>query len=110
MRILTGSRITASDTRRVKPQPKQADAELQTSAHRKWRDIVLARAGHRCEWVEQGRRCTAVTNLVADHVIERKDGGALYDPANGQCLCTRHNTLKGIRARAARAKAREPRF
>ncbi len=40
--------------------------------------------------------------MIADHVIERGDGGALLDPDNGQCLCTSHNTLKGNRARAAR--------
>jgi 5-methylcytosine-specific restriction protein A len=41
--------------------------------------------------------------MMADHIIERADGGALLDTGNGQCLCTRHNTLKGNLARAARA-------
>lgn len=41
--------------------------------------------------------------MVGDHIIERADGGALLDPDNGQCLCVAHNTLKGNRARVARA-------
>jgi 5-methylcytosine-specific restriction protein A len=41
--------------------------------------------------------------MVADHKIERADGGALYDEANGACLCVAHNTLKGNQARRARA-------
>ncbi|MGJ5000559.1 hypothetical protein ACQR10_04495 [Bradyrhizobium sp. HKCCYLRH2060] len=40
--------------------------------------------------------------MVADHIIERADRGALYDDANGQCLCVAHNTKKGIQARRAR--------
>jgi 5-methylcytosine-specific restriction protein A len=40
---------------------------------------------------------------VADHIIERADGGALYDPDNGQCLCVSHNTLKGNMSRVVRA-------
>jgi len=100
--INNGHRIKAADTRRVQPPPKRADPELLTREARRWAARVIDRAGHRCEWEEDGRRCTAVTNLVADHIIERKDGGDPLDPANGQCLCVRHNTLKGIRARAAR--------
>lgn len=42
--------------------------------------------------------------MIADHIHERKDGGALLDPKNGQCLCVSHNTAKGIAARAARMK------
>jgi hypothetical protein len=43
--------------------------------------------------------------MIADHVVERGDGGALLDVDNGQCLCTQHNTLKGNRSRVARASA-----
>lgn len=58
--------------------------------------------------MEQGKRCEASAErgdmVVADHIVERADGGALYDQANGQCLCNAHNVLKGNRARAARVK------
>ena len=90
----------------VKPEPKQADAELLTVEHRNWRLKVCRRAGWQCQWVEQGKRCQRSAargdRMIADHIIERADGGALYDEANGQCLCVQHNTLKGARARASR--------
>lgn len=57
--------------------------------------------------MQDGKRCEASAanghRMNADHIIERADGGALLDVNNGQCLCTAHNTLKGNRARAARA-------
>lgn len=90
----------------VKPPPKRADAELLTEQHRAWRLVVCRRAGWRCEWVENGARCGKSSakgdRMVADHIVERADGGAHLDPANGQCLCIQHNTLKGSQARAAR--------
>lgn len=99
-------RLAAHDTRTARPRPKQADAELLTPEHRAWRLAVCRRAGWRCEWVEQGRRCEASAGtgyvMVADHKIERGDGGVLYDEDNGQCLCVSHNTLKGNRSRVAR--------
>jgi hypothetical protein len=95
-------RLQVLDTRRVRPSPKRADPELLTPEHRAWRLIVIDRAGGRCEWVENGIRCNSDRNVVADHIIERADGGAHYDPANGQCLCTSHNTKKGLLARQAR--------
>lgn len=100
------TKLRTYDTRTVKPPPKVADPELLTAEHRAWRLVVCRRAGWRCEWVEQGQRCKRSSangdRMLADHIIERDDGGALYDPSNGQCLCTAHNTLKGARARAAR--------
>lgn len=96
------------DTRTVSPPPKTADAELLTPEHKAWRLAVCRRAGWRCEWVEHGKRCEASAanghRMNADHIVERADGGALLDPNNGQCLCTRHNTLKGLSARAARGR------
>ncbi len=97
--------VKVRDTRRIKLKPKRADAELLTPEHQAFRGVVLAKAGYRCEWVEGGVRCTKAApahRMVADHIVERADGGALFDPANGQCLCIQHNTIKGIRARAAR--------
>lgn len=100
-----GPQIPQVDLRTAMPVAKKADPELLTPEHRAWRDGVLRRAGYRCEWIEDGRRCIKSAphhRLIADHIIERKDGGAALDPTNGQCLCVAHNTLKGIRARAAR--------
>lgn len=106
MRKLGSLIKTRVDARAVKPEPKRADPELLTAQHREFRLIVCRRAGWQCEWVENGKRCTRSAargdRMIGDHKIERADGGALYDPANGQCLCVPHNTRKGIQARAAR--------
>ncbi len=100
-----GPRIGMADTRRVRPPPKRADAELLTEHYRAWRALVLRRAGYRCEWIEAGGRCAKAApqhRLFADHILERKDGGALLDPTNGQALCGQHHTLKTALARKAR--------
>jgi 5-methylcytosine-specific restriction enzyme A len=102
--------IRTLDIRTAQPAPKKADPELLTNEHREWRNQVCERAGWQCEWVEQGQRCTRSRadghRMIADHITERKDGGAALDPKNGQCLCVPHNTLKGIRARDARMQQR----
>ncbi len=98
-------RLTRVDIRIARVPPKVVDRELLTAEHRAWRTAVLQRAGYRCEAVEQGARCTrsAPTHrLYADHITERKDGGAALDVVNGQCLCARHHSLKTSRERARR--------
>lgn len=99
-------RVADLDLRRAKPPPKRADAELLTPEHQAWRQAVCERAGWQCQWMEHGARCQRSRargdRMVADHVIERADGGALFDPNNGMCLCVEHNTRKGVLARQAR--------
>ena len=78
-------------------EPKVADPIYSTVQHAEWRRIVLERAGLRCQFVEHGRRCQKAApfyRMFADHIVELKDGGAPFDPANGQCLCGRHHTKK----------------
>jgi 5-methylcytosine-specific restriction enzyme A len=98
-------RVAVLDTRSAKPPEKTADAELLTAEHRAWRRLVIARAGGRCERVDAGARCNrAEPRMFADHVIERKDGGAKLDPANGQCLCGKHHSIKTARSRIERMR------
>lgn len=99
-----GSRIQIVDTRRVKLPAKVADRELLSPEHRAWRQAVLERAGYQCEAVDNGRRCQvrAPSRLFADHVVERRDGGARLDVGNGQCLCGSHHTRKTVAARTSR--------
>lgn len=102
------TRIATTDTRAVKPPPKTVDAELNTPAHRQWRDRVLQRAGYRCEWIDKGQRCPRKApgdRMFADHRIERRDGGDPLDVANGRCLCGRHHSVKTAAARVARLRA-----
>jgi hypothetical protein len=61
--------------------------------------------GGRCEALEQGKRCSKAqphNRMFTDHIKERQDGDALFDAANGQCLCGRHHTLKTAQRRANR--------
>ena len=90
----------------VKTQPKQTDKELLTPQHGEWRLIVCRRAGWQCQWVEDGRRCPNKApehRMYADHIVERQDGGALYDPDNGACMCASHHGRKTMQERARRA-------
>lgn len=97
--------VTPVDTRIARPAVKAADRELLTAEHRAWRNAVVDRAGHRCEWFVHGVRCDRAApahRLFADHIVERKDGGAALDVANGQCLCASHHGLKTFRERSKR--------
>ncbi|HEX4302847.1 MAG TPA: HNH endonuclease signature motif containing protein [Rhizomicrobium sp.] len=105
---MLGARIATIDTRAVKPPPKTVDPFYLMPEHVAWAAAVIAKAGMRCEWVENGRRCTKSApehRMFADHMKERRDGGAPFDPANGQCLCGSHHSLKTARERARRAAA-----
>ncbi|MFY9294007.1 MAG: HNH endonuclease signature motif containing protein [Methylorubrum rhodinum] len=95
-------RLAAVDMVRTKLPPKVADPELQTAEHRIWRAAVIANAGGRCQWPEGCEKAAPRHRMFADHIRERKDGGAHYDPANGQCLCGQHHSLKTARERARR--------
>ena len=94
------------DVRVAQSEPKRADSIYSDPRYLAFRAAVIQRAGFRCEHVENGIRCTRSRagghRMMADHIVELKDGGAPFDPGNGQCFCVQHNTLKGIKARAAR--------
>ena len=90
------AKVAAFDIGRVKRAPKVADAVYRTPEHRAWAKAVIRRDGFRC------RYCGSRKNLVADHIVEVKDGGAALDIDNGQCLCVACNTRKGLAARQER--------
>jgi 5-methylcytosine-specific restriction enzyme A len=93
------------DTRTAKPPTKTADPLYSTPAHKAFRDAVIARAGGRCEWVENGMRCDKAApqhRMFADHKVEVQDDGAKFDPANGQCLCGKHHSIKTHKERVKR--------
>ena len=49
----------------------------------------------------------ALDNLLyADHIKERRDGGDLLDPENGQALCAAHHTRKTASERMRRLSDR----
>jgi 5-methylcytosine-specific restriction endonuclease McrA len=95
------SRIGSLDTRTAQPAPKQADPHYLTPEHQRWRAEVTRRAGGACQ--QCGR---SGVRLFADHIVELKDGGAPFDPTNGQALCGSCHTAKTARARTARMTER----
>lgn len=100
--------VKAIDTRTVPLGPKRVDPFYLSGEYRAWREIVVRRAGGRCEAIEHGERCPKAEpqhRMFADHIQERRDAGDLLDPANGMCLCGAHHTLKTVRERAARLAA-----
>jgi len=90
---------------RITLPPKQKDPVYDTPEFKAWRTTVLARADYQCEAIEHGYRCTNARpehRLVADHIIELRDGGALLDVNNGMCLCDAHHQRKTMAMRARR--------
>lgn len=55
--------------------------------HRRLRDFVLWRDGYRCA------ECGACENLVADHIVSRRNGGR-HHPSNLRALCQSCNSRK----------------
>lgn len=97
--------VPKSDGRTVRVEPKRADLIYHSEEHKRWREQVLLSAGFRCQWIENGSRCTRAApqhRLFADHIKELRDGGAPFDAVNGQCLCGAHHTRKTVQARAKR--------
>lgn len=91
--------------RRVATPPKEANSLYHSTEYRVWRQQVIDRARGRCEEIVDGKRCWKAAprhRMFADHKVEVRDGGALFDPANGQCLCGGHHTAKTAKARAER--------
>lgn len=89
------------DVRIARLAPKAVDPHYLTPEHQAWRGEVIRRSGNRC----QGPGCRTPdrsTRLYADHVRELRDGGAPFDPANGQALCGACHSRKTAAARAAR--------
>jgi len=97
--------VPKGDGRTIRPEPKCTDPFYHSTAHGQFRIAVLKRAGFRCEWIEDGRRCSKSApqhRLFADHIRERRDRGDPTDPSNGMCLCGSHHTIKTQRERARR--------
>ena len=82
---------------------KTAAPIYSTPEYQEWRQVVIARAGGVCQAPLCRRR---EPRMFADHIIELKDGGAPFDPANGRCLCGKHHSLKTAAEREKRMSAR----
>lgn len=92
----------AIDVSLAKRLPKEAEAHYATPEHRAWARQVIERAHGRC----QGKACGRTgVRLFADHIVERRDGGASLDVRNGQALCGSCHTRKTTAERAKRMRA-----
>lgn len=95
LKAVTG-RLAAPAPRIVAP-PKRAEPFYQSP---QWRDLVRDVKRERGAWCQ---RCGSKHRVIADHVVERKDGGADLDPANIELLCQACHNSKTAAARARRA-------
>lgn len=100
LRMIT-SRIAPADTRRIKPAAKTADPELLTPDWRAMRERVCREAGGRCQTPGCGR-----PGRYADHIVERRDGGAVFDRSNLMWVCAPCHGRKTAAERARRAATR----
>src|SRR5438128_1107371 len=83
---------------RVAVPPKTAEPFYQSGA---WRSLVASikrERGNRC----QRPGCMSSHRVIADHIVERKDGGADLDASNIELLCFTHHQQKTAAARQAR--------
>lgn len=92
-------RFATLDTSIGTAPSKESAPYYRSAEHQAWRALVIRRARARCEWPGCGR---AAGRMFADHIVELRDGGSAADPANGQCLCGAHHTLKTNQERAKR--------
>jgi 5-methylcytosine-specific restriction protein A len=83
---------------KVKPAPKVAESFYQSP---EWRRLVASIKRQRGNWCE---RCGSTNRVIADHIHERKDGGADLDSSNIELLCAKHHAAKTAAARATRAR------
>ena len=69
-----------------------------------WRRVIQAvkrQRGYVCQ--QCGKDCSVEPrNLIGDHIVERKDGGADLDPLNIRLLCTACHNRKTAGARSVR--------
>lgn len=82
---------------RVKPLPKVALPFYHSS---EWRALVREVKAERGNWCEQ---CGSTQRIIADHVKEIRDGGAMLDKGNVKLLCQRCHQRKTAMEQARRA-------
>lgn len=81
------------------PAPPKVAERFYSS--REWRATVARIKRKRGHWCE---RCGSTDRVIADHKVERRDGGAEFDEDNIELLCAAHHNAKTAQARARRAQ------
>lgn len=80
--------------------PKLADPFYHSQEWRALAARAKREADHRC----QRPGCGSSHRLIADHIVERKDGGDDLDRSNIEVLCQACHQAKTAEARARRAR------
>lgn len=104
-------RIGTVSTSRLTVAPKEADPFYLSTEWRRFiaavvaerRTRLLARQGHLCEDPGCGASHTPTMRIFGDHIVELRDGGAAFDPANVMLRCGSSHSRKTYRERARRA-------
>jgi 5-methylcytosine-specific restriction endonuclease McrA len=97
-----GSRLPSVGAQLARPAPV-ADPFYRSREWQALARVIKAQRGYRCE--EPTCRADMSGNprgLIADHVVERKDGGADFDPLNIRLLCIACHNRKTAGARTER--------
>lgn len=92
-----GSRVSALPPRAAPPQ-KAVDPFYESPEWREFAREIKRQRGYICENPDCRKDCShAPRGLIADHIVERKDGGADFDPLNVMLLCIGcHNSKTAI--------------
>ncbi len=98
-------RVAVLDTRRLKPQAKQADPFYLTPEWKRLIAEIIAERGRVCEDPACRAHHQPGMRVFGDHVIELRDGGAPLDKANVMLRCGSSHTAKTLRERARRMGA-----
>ena len=87
---------------RVKPPPKRKASAYYDPAWVALRARIVAQRGSVCQDPEHDAARPRYGRVIADHVIELQDGGALLDPRNVLLRCDQCHGRKTATARARR--------
>jgi 5-methylcytosine-specific restriction endonuclease McrA len=96
-------RISTESTRITKRRDKQTLPFYRTQ---RWKDFVamlIRKRGRQC----QNRHCQrsgVMTRIFADHIVEIRDGGELFDETNIQLLCGSCHSKKTLQVRGERSR------
>jgi 5-methylcytosine-specific restriction protein A len=104
-----GQKLKPSTRIKVRLPEKKAEPFYLTPEWRALMDSIIverfgSRAKARCEDPQCRQPHRLGIRIFGDHVVERKDGGALLDRRNILCRCGSCHTRKTSEARAARLK------
>ena len=81
--------LAKANAKRIARRRASYDAYMKSPEWKARRKGCLRRAGFRCEYVVDGRRCPERTGLEAHHLTYRRWMREL--PADLQCLCSAHH-------------------